>query len=199
MQVGHVFAELLVRDLTAAQAWYERLLGAPADEGIWRLNGGASLRLSVDPERAGRGVLTLSVADVDLPGGASLLTDPDGNTIVLRQPQSTPDQRDFHLLVKQRGLERDAAEAVRLLDEGFAALAAALRGAGDEHAAALADEASEHLRTSSPPDVRQLRITLRTLPPRQPGVDELGKQLDALDVVLRRRQNLGRGERWVGT
>jgi hypothetical protein len=202
VQVGHVFVELPVRGLSAATPWYDQLLGAAADEGIWRLNAGASLRLVVDPQRAGHGTLRLSVEDLDaFPGAAQAvaLTDPDGNTIVLQEALSTPDRGDFHLLVKQRELERDAAEAIRLLDAGFTALAQTLRTEGAEHQATAAEEASEHLRTSSPPDVQQLRVTLRMLPPRRADVDALGKQLDTLDVVLRRRQNLGRGERWVGT
>jgi hypothetical protein len=212
VQVGHVFGEIPVRDLAAAREWYELLLGPSADAPVWRLNAGASLALVVDPDRAGLGALTLSVDDLDgfvrapgvavgRHGGRSVaITDPDGNAITLREEVSVDarEQGDFHLLVKQRELDRDVAETISRLDEGLTALADAFRGDGSNHAA-LALEAREHLRSGLPPDVQHLRVTLRMFPPHRPDVAKLTQQLDALDIALRRRQNLGRGEHWVST
>jgi catechol 2,3-dioxygenase-like lactoylglutathione lyase family enzyme len=232
MQIGHVFAAVPVRDLDAACRWYERLFGRPADllpradEAVWRLNAGASLYLRVDRDLAGRGALTLAVADLDAhlsvlgsrgmsvsarPAGVGAprsvaISDEDGNTITFLEDPSAPAEAggDFHLRVKQRELERDAAEAVSRLNAGFTALADAFRRAGSDGAVALADEVCEHLRSASPPQVQTLRVTLRILPSHFAAasvapaeLDALAEQLDALEIALRRLQNLGRGERWL--
>src|SRR3954453_20740643 len=57
-----LFAGIRVRDLTAARAWYERLLGEPsffpnATEVVWTLADSRSLYIEEDPRRA-RGALT---------------------------------------------------------------------------------------------------------------------------------------------
>lgn len=111
MTVRYVFAGLAVRDLAAAAAWYERLLGRPPTfvpnetEAVWPLGATASLYVVVDAERAGGGILTLAVADLDaeiaqiaargiamgaveeIPGAGrkSVGRDPDGNGIALVQ------------------------------------------------------------------------------------------------------------------
>src|SRR5262245_281407 len=70
MEVGYVFAGLVVADRDQAVAWYERLLGRPADmlpndaEAAWQLVGQASVYLLADPARAGRGVMALVVDDL---------------------------------------------------------------------------------------------------------------------------------------
>ena len=116
MQFQTVFAGTPVADHAAAQAWYERLLGRPADrrpmDGLaeWDLTAGGGIQVSIDAERAGTTVLTLSVDDLD--GYAATLkgrgitvgtietgvvsrfaavTDPDGNTIMLAELLDTID------------------------------------------------------------------------------------------------------------
>jgi len=107
MDVSYVFAGLMVADRDKAADWYTKIIGRPADmlpndaEAAWRLTGLASVYLRADPHRAGRGVLTLVVADLDavlaeisgrgiaarqvedVPGAGrkAKFTDPDGNTV----------------------------------------------------------------------------------------------------------------------
>ena len=109
MSVSYVFAGLIVTDRDQAADWYARLLGRPADmrpndaEAAWQLAESASLYLLADPHRAGQGILTLVVDDLDAQaaqlrkrgiavpppeqvGGAGrkcAITDPDGNTVSL--------------------------------------------------------------------------------------------------------------------
>ena len=64
----HLFAGLRVRDF--ARAWGERLLGEPsffphATEAVWTLADGRSVYAVEDPDRAGRGVVTIFVDDLD--------------------------------------------------------------------------------------------------------------------------------------
>jgi catechol 2,3-dioxygenase-like lactoylglutathione lyase family enzyme len=59
-----------VRDVTAARAWYERLLGEPsffpnASEVVWTLADGRSLYVAQDPPRAGGALITVFVDDLD--------------------------------------------------------------------------------------------------------------------------------------
>ena len=66
----HLFAGLRVRDFTAARGWYERLLGEPsffphATEAVWTLADGHSLYAVQDGDRAGQGVVTIFVEDLD--------------------------------------------------------------------------------------------------------------------------------------
>jgi catechol 2,3-dioxygenase-like lactoylglutathione lyase family enzyme len=110
--VTHVFASLPVVDRDAAAAWYERLLGRPADlvpnddEAAWQLSEGGWIYVIVDPERAGSGMHTLLVDDLDaFLGGLAesgiaaapvetiatavrrtLIVDPDGNRLKVGQP-----------------------------------------------------------------------------------------------------------------
>ena len=109
MSIDHVFAGLPVSRRDVAVSWYEKLLGRPPDmlphdgEATWRLTDGASLWVVVDPARAGRGLVTLVVPDLDaevtalgwrgltagsaseVPGAGrkAHLADPDGNDVVL--------------------------------------------------------------------------------------------------------------------
>lgn len=110
MDIGYVFAGLVVANRDEAAAWYARLLGRPADilpndaEATWQVAGGASLYLLADPERAGRGVFTLIVPGLDAElarladsgitptridefeaGRKCVLHDPDGNEIGIAQ------------------------------------------------------------------------------------------------------------------
>lgn len=90
-RVTHVFAGVPVRDLAAALPWYERLLGRPPDsfpherEALWHLSGGGSLYVVVDPDRAGRALVTLALDA----GERRVEVDPDGNRVQLfRDPSA---------------------------------------------------------------------------------------------------------------
>jgi catechol 2,3-dioxygenase-like lactoylglutathione lyase family enzyme len=81
-----VFAGLPVADHAAAAPWYERLFGEPPfmrphdHESVWRLEEHAWVYIVEDPERAGHGLLTLLVDDLDAQVAAlaerGLATDP---------------------------------------------------------------------------------------------------------------------------
>lgn len=65
-----LFAGIRVRDLAAARAWYERLLGEPsfspnATEVVWTLADDRSLYIQEDPGRAGGALVTVIVDDLD--------------------------------------------------------------------------------------------------------------------------------------
>ena len=65
-----LFAGLRVRDFEAARPWYEQLLGEPtffphATEAVWTLADERSVYIVESPERAGRGVVTIFVDDLD--------------------------------------------------------------------------------------------------------------------------------------
>jgi hypothetical protein len=65
-----LFAGIRVRDLASARAWYEGLLGEPsfmpnASEVVWTLAEGRSLYIEQDAERAGGGLVTVWVEDLD--------------------------------------------------------------------------------------------------------------------------------------
>lgn len=69
--VDVLFAGVAVADFDAAEAWYTRLLGRPADvivtdnEVMWRFADAAWLYVVGDRERAGHALVALSVADLD--------------------------------------------------------------------------------------------------------------------------------------
>jgi catechol 2,3-dioxygenase-like lactoylglutathione lyase family enzyme len=107
MEVTHVFAGLAVTDYESARGWYERLLGRPPDmlpkddEAVWRLSSTASIYVVADRERAGSGLVTIAVGDLEerlaelaeqgIPGAPGdvgsggprkvVVNDPDGNSI----------------------------------------------------------------------------------------------------------------------
>jgi predicted enzyme related to lactoylglutathione lyase len=111
VSIDYVFAGLVVSSRDQAADWYARLLGRPADmlpndaEAAWQLSSSASLYLLADQSRAGRGVITLVVDDLDTErariaalgilvgpveqvGGAGrkcVITDPDGNSVSMVQ------------------------------------------------------------------------------------------------------------------
>jgi hypothetical protein len=115
MTITYVFAGLVVNRDQAA-AWYERLLGRPPDflpndaEAVWQLADTASVYLVADADRAGCGVVTLVVDDLDaslteidgrgivpgtiqeIPGAGrkSVMTDPDGNAVAIVEILATP-------------------------------------------------------------------------------------------------------------
>ncbi|MBV9120974.1 MAG: VOC family protein [Chloroflexi bacterium] len=103
MAFQHQFAGLAVRDLTVAVEWYSRLFERPPDmlpherEAVWHTSAQASIYVVEDPDRAGQGLLTLIVDDLDAslrecaiaaaidagPPRKATLVDPDGNAIAL--------------------------------------------------------------------------------------------------------------------
>jgi catechol 2,3-dioxygenase-like lactoylglutathione lyase family enzyme len=222
MQATHLFAGLPVRDLAAALDWYARLFGRPADvrpvadEALWHLGPG-SVFLRVDPERAGGGLLVLAVPDLDACLSAlaargvtgerveatparSILRDADGNEVTLfEDPAAAGPAPDVHLLVKQRELESEAVQTLRELEAAVGTLSA-----GDDATAALLVDAAARLRAALPPGaarpewgalaelVQALRVLERVL-----QTDALSDRIETLDVIRRRRQNLGRGSGWV--
>ena len=108
MSIDHVLAVVPVADFEAARAWYESLLGRPADnlpmEGRlaeWRVTDSGWVQVTHDADRAGSALLNFAVddldqhiADVSRRGLAlaaietvnkgvqlSAITDPDGNRV----------------------------------------------------------------------------------------------------------------------
>jgi glyoxylase I family protein len=71
MSVDAVMAGIAVADFDAAVAWYERLLGRPADDrpmdGLaeWHFPETGVIQVIHDARRAGRALLTLSVDDLE--------------------------------------------------------------------------------------------------------------------------------------
>jgi catechol 2,3-dioxygenase-like lactoylglutathione lyase family enzyme len=69
--VTHTFAGLPVSDYAAAYDWYVRLLGRPADmfpherEAVWRLTPASSIYVVQDSQRAGSGLVTLALDNLD--------------------------------------------------------------------------------------------------------------------------------------
>ena len=71
VQMTHLFAGLAVSDFAVACYWYERLFDCPPDslptrgEAIWHPAGSASIYITADRARAGHGLLTLAVRNLD--------------------------------------------------------------------------------------------------------------------------------------
>ena len=109
MTVQHVLAVIPVHDVDAARDWYTRLLGRGPDNNPmpslveWQVVPGAWIQVYMDPDRAGRTQLNLSVDDLDADVAAltdrgievgdgveankgvrlAPITDPDGNVVTL--------------------------------------------------------------------------------------------------------------------
>jgi predicted enzyme related to lactoylglutathione lyase len=115
MNLGKMYSALLTADLTAAEAWYTKLLGRgpdhrPMDTLVqWELFDQGGLMLSNSDEIAGRGVMFLYVDDVaserrrlqslgivlgdNIEGDYSTVAqvrDPDGNLLTLATRPSRP-------------------------------------------------------------------------------------------------------------
>jgi predicted enzyme related to lactoylglutathione lyase len=71
MSIDNAIASVAVKDLPAAVAWYEALLGRAADStpmpevAEWKFPRGGWLQVYQLPERAGNGSVTLSVTHID--------------------------------------------------------------------------------------------------------------------------------------
>lgn len=109
MSIKNALASLAVRDLDAAVAWYERLLGTPSSRPMpevaeWSFERGGWLQIYEDAGRAGAGSCTLAVSDlatevtrlesmsIDTSHQTSservstlMFTDPDGNHIAFAE------------------------------------------------------------------------------------------------------------------
>ncbi len=104
--ISNAIASVPVKNLKAATAWYERVLGRPAtstpmpEVAEWEFPKGGWLQVYEGPDRAGGGSFTLSVDDMDQTltnleavgvdtsnrgvGGSTrtvMVSDPDGNSI----------------------------------------------------------------------------------------------------------------------
>jgi predicted enzyme related to lactoylglutathione lyase len=112
MTLTNVLAGLAVEDLGNSLVWYEYLFGRPADARTmadvaeWKLPGGGWVHVMSDADRAGASVIVLIVDDLAeelarletfgiKPVAKAIgdffktakLRDPDGNLIILSQPQ----------------------------------------------------------------------------------------------------------------
>ena len=115
MAVTHTFSGLAVADYAAAYGWYVRLLGREADmlphetECVWRLTPTSSMFVVQDTARAGSGMVTLALDDLDAqeqrlrdagftftaeaggPGPRRLaVRDPDGNRLTFFADPAPP-------------------------------------------------------------------------------------------------------------
>jgi catechol 2,3-dioxygenase-like lactoylglutathione lyase family enzyme len=116
MTISHLFAGIPTRDLDTALRWYERLLSRAPDrfpnerEAVWQLTENGLIYVVADPLRAGNGLITLIVDDLErwmtdvaargipvgevetLGSGVRRITlaDPDGNTISIGQVTPGP-------------------------------------------------------------------------------------------------------------
>ena len=114
MDIKWFFAGVAVADYPSARAWYERLMGRPPDftphdhEAVWQIVENGWIYVVADTDRAGKGLLTLMVDNLDrhitelkergLAVGAieareglyrrAEVTDPEGNTITFAQALS---------------------------------------------------------------------------------------------------------------
>jgi len=114
MSIDAVMAGMPVAEVDAAVGWYETLLGRPADErpmdGLveWHFPGTGNIQLVQDADRAGSGLLTLSVDHLaDFVAGLEqrglrpgpiddttstkvlflTVADPEGNAVTLVEPR----------------------------------------------------------------------------------------------------------------
>ena len=113
MLVTYTFAGLPVADFPTSYDWYVLLLGRAADmaphetEAVWRLTPNSAIYVVQDAARAGRGLLTIAVDDleahagrmrdggidfVELPADTAprriKVTDPEGNSITFFEDPS---------------------------------------------------------------------------------------------------------------
>lgn len=71
MSIDNALASVAVKDLRTAVAWYEQLLGRPADStpmpevAEWKFERGGWLQVYELSERAGNGSFTLAVSDIE--------------------------------------------------------------------------------------------------------------------------------------
>jgi len=109
MEIDVLFASVAVSDLEPARAWYERFFGRPADivpnddEVMWKATDSAWVYVIRDGARAGHGVVTVAVSNLEdatsalatrgvtagsiervgHAGRRAVALDPDGNSMAL--------------------------------------------------------------------------------------------------------------------
>jgi predicted enzyme related to lactoylglutathione lyase len=113
MTIKNALAGVAVNDMNKAIAWYGKLLGRAPDQQPmpndveYGFEKGGWMQIFLDPERAGKSSVTLTVDDLDATlleleaagiahaeptrtdyVDTAILTDPDGNQIVLAQANS---------------------------------------------------------------------------------------------------------------
>ena len=110
MTFRNVLASVAVKDVDAAAAWYEKVLGPAGSKPMpevaeWTFDGGGGLQVYQAPERAGQGSFTCIVTDLDRHAEqlralgvdtsdrsdgervrTLMVTDPDGNHIAFAEP-----------------------------------------------------------------------------------------------------------------
>ncbi|MEA2475555.1 MAG: hypothetical protein QOE06_3470 [Thermoleophilaceae bacterium] len=112
MAITQVFAGIGAADFDSALRWYERFVGRPPDlvpregDAAWQLSETGWIYVVDDPPRAGTGLLTLLVDDLEryvaeladrgidageietVPGVVrrAVIADPDGNRITVGEP-----------------------------------------------------------------------------------------------------------------
>lgn len=198
LRAGHAFLTLSVPDLTAHTAALAAR-GAAFEERV--SSSGVRRVVAVDPD----GNVVTFVSD----------------SWATAEPA-----QDFHLRVKQRQLDGDAVRTIRALEADVAEIADCLVAHGADQtddmrgAATVLRDATLELSRVFPPDlasvpdhaswpalgerIQTVRVALRALKPYldraavpPAHVESAQSHLDALEVTVRRRQNLGRGGRWV--
>lgn len=117
MTIKNALAGVAVKDLDKAIAWYSKLLGRAPDQrpmpndAEYEFQNGGWIQIFADGKRAGKSSVTLTVDDLDATLAAlddagiayaeptrtdyvdtAIVTDPDGNQIVLAQARS-PDNK----------------------------------------------------------------------------------------------------------
>jgi predicted enzyme related to lactoylglutathione lyase len=111
MDFNVLFSGVPVSDFKGARLWYESFFGRPADivahetEVMWKVSDGGWLYILQDGARAGKGIVTVAVSDIDAAvsslqgrgvgigpinpegdaGRKAVTSDPDGNSIAIIQ------------------------------------------------------------------------------------------------------------------
>lgn len=104
MEVETVLAGVAVADFESSVAWYERLLGRPADErpmdGLaqWHVSPSALFQVLREPQRAGKSIVGLTVAD--LPGEVEVLR---GRGLTPEKDDRTSDKVFFETFIDPEG------------------------------------------------------------------------------------------------
>ncbi len=111
MKIQGLYAAMFVKNIASSSEFYSKVLGrGPDDKPMdtlvqWRGFGSAGIQLFQDPSKAGKGIMTIVVPDLDATkslldthsieidqiqqgdfGKISHLADPDGNVITLAEP-----------------------------------------------------------------------------------------------------------------
>ncbi|MGW4356213.1 VOC family protein [Nocardia sp. NPDC004582] len=112
--MNSLFFGLAVTDFAAADRWYTRLFGRPADvlvtpgiEAMWQLGDTVFVYIVVDPERAGKALVNIAVPDLDasvaeirsrgIDSGPFILVGPNG-TAGRKAPVADPDGNSIFVI-----------------------------------------------------------------------------------------------------